>query len=211
MRSVKIALAVATALIVVAICAVLAHSPLAVAGSNSVQAPTYRNGSVVPNDSNCQTGGTIPTGTTALRISLGSNVNPKIGVKVFAGSRLITQGALGAGGALNADVTVPVRRVESTVHGALVCIMLGPSAEEVGIRGIPVRPPVNGVDRLSDVQLGIEYLSPSSTSWWSRVPSIAYHFGLGRAFSGTWIVFLVLALMLTVGALAWRLTLRELR
>jgi hypothetical protein len=34
--------------------------------------------------------------------------------------------------------------------------------------------------------------------------------GLGRAFSGTWITFLIFVVMLGVGALAVRLTLREL-
>ncbi len=208
MRSVKIALGVALALVVIAIGAVLAHKPLVVVGSNGV-APLYRNGSVAVDTTSCQAGGTLPAGTSALRISLGANTNPEIGVRVFAGSRLLTQGARGAGGGLNASATIPVRRVSSTVHDARVCITLGPSGEVMGIRGIASRPEVDGLFRLQDVRLGIEYLHPGSRSWWSYVSSIAYHFGLGRAAGGTWIGFFVIVLMLGVAALATRLALED--
>jgi hypothetical protein len=57
----------------------------------------------------------------------------------------------------------------------------------------------------------MEYLRPGRKSWWSLASSVAHHMGLGHAASGTWIVFLVLALMLTVVILASRLALRELR
>lgn len=211
MQSVKIALAGALALVALAICAVLSHSPLTVAGANSVRAPLYRNGSVTSNSSSCQRAGTVPEGTSAIRISLGANADPRITVKVFASSRLITQGERGAGGALNATATVPVGRVPHAVHDALVCMTLGPSEEVVGIRGIPGRLTADRVYNFQDVQLRMEYLKPGSGSWWSLIPSIAYHFGLGRAAGGTWIVFLVLALMLAVTALACRLTLKELR
>jgi hypothetical protein len=211
MRSVRIALTVALALVAVAIGAVLAHSPLTVAGANSVQAPLYRDGSVYANSSSCQPGGTVPAGTSAIRISLGANADPKIGVKVLAGSRLVTQGTRGAGGGINASATVPVTRVSNTVHDASLCLTLGPSPEHVGIRGIPTQPTANGRYNLQDVKLRAEYLRPGTKSWWSFIPSIAYHFGLGRAAGGTWIGFLVLALMLAVAVLASRLTLKELR
>ncbi|MFI5036900.1 MAG: hypothetical protein ACHP93_00280 [Solirubrobacterales bacterium] len=210
MRSVKIALAVALALMAAAIGAVLAHSPLTVAGANSVQAPLYRNGSVLGNSSSCQPAGTLPAGTSAIRISLGANADPEISVKVLADSRLVTQGTRSAGGGLNASATVPVMRISNTVHDALLCMTLGPSAEPVGIRGIPTQPAVSGAYTLHDVKLRLEYLRPGPKSWWSLASSISYHFGLGRAAGGRWIGFLVLALMLAVAVLATRLTLREL-
>jgi hypothetical protein len=210
MRSVKIALAVALALVAVAIGAVLAHSPLTVAGANSVEAPLYRNGSVLGNSSSCEPAGTLPAGTSAIRISLGANADPKISVKVFVGSRLVTQGTRTPGGGLNASATVPVRRISNTVHDARLCITLGSSAEPIGIRGIATRPAVNRVITLQDVKLRAEYLRPGPKSWWSLTSSIAYHFGLGRGAGGTWIGFLVLALMLAVAVIATRLTLKEL-
>jgi len=91
-----------------------------------------------------------------------------------------------------------------------VCVTLGASQEVMGIRGIAIRPEVDGLFRLQDVKLGMEYLRPGSRSWWSYVSSIAYHFGLGRAAGGTWIGFFVIALMLAVAGLATRLALKEL-
>jgi hypothetical protein len=212
MRSVKIALAMALALVAVAVGAVLFHHPLGAVGANAVEAPLYRNGGVFGNASSCEKGETVPRGTTAIRISLGANVDPRITVKVFAGSRLITQGERSPGGGLNASATVPVERVSETVHDARVCMSLGPSEEPIGIRGIPVQRPADGnVYELQGVELRMEYMQPGPSSWWSLITPIAYHFGLGRAASGTWIVFLVLALMLTVVALASSLALKELR
>jgi hypothetical protein len=211
MRSVKIALGVALALVVIAVGAVLSRSPLTVAGANAVQAPLYRDGSVEPNATRCQSAGTVPQGTSAIRISLGANVDPRITVKVFEGSRLATQGTRNAGGGLNASATVPVSRVSRPLTDAELCVTLGPDPEVVGIRGIPTQAAPNGVYSLKDVALRTEYLQPGQSSWWSRIPSIADRFGLGRAASGTWIGFLVLALMLAVVVITCRLTLRELR
>jgi hypothetical protein len=211
MRRVKIALAVAMALVLIAIVAVLSRSPLTVAGANSIEAPLYRNGGIPGSSSGCQEGGTVPRGTSAIRISLGANVNPRITVDVFASSRRVTHGQLAAGGGLNASATVPVKPLPSTIRDALVCLALGPSAETVGVRGIPTRPPVNGLNSLQDIRLRFEYLSPGPKSWWSLASSIAHRFGLGRAPSGTWIGYLVIAVMLAVAVLASRLALEELR
>jgi hypothetical protein len=210
MRSVKIALGGGLALLALAIVAVLSHSPLVAVGSNSVQAPLYRNGGVPGSSNSCQPAGTLPRGTSAVRISLGANVNPKIIVKVFSGARLITRGEQGAGGGLNASATVPVRPVTRAVPNAVVCFTLGPSAEVVGIRGIPARPSPSTLYELRDVKLRMEYLRRGPSSWWSRVSTIADHFGLGRVPGGTWVGFLVIAVMLAVAALASRLTLKEL-
>jgi hypothetical protein len=210
MRSVTIALAVALALLAIAIGVVLSHSPLVVAGANAVQAPLYRDGTVLSDASSCQPAGVVPEGTSAIRISMGANADPKISVKVFAASRLITQGERPAGGGLNASATVPVRRVKSTVRNARVCITVGPG-EPVGIRGISPHPVPSNIYRLQDVALRTEYLRPGPKSWWSLTSAVAHDFGLGRGFGGRWIVFLVLALMLAVVVLASRLTLRELR
>jgi hypothetical protein len=211
MRSVKIALGGGLALLAIALLAVLSHSPLTVAGANGIEAPHFRNGGVAGGSSSCQPGGTVPRGTSAIRISLGANVNPTVSVQVLSGSRVITHGERPAGGALSASATVPVTPVAHTVNDTRLCIKLGPSGEVVGIRAIG--PPQGAGERiypLQDVELGAEYLRPGSSSWWSRIPSIADRFGLGRAAGGTWIGFLAIAIMLGVAILAARLTLREL-
>jgi hypothetical protein len=210
MRSVKIALGGGLALLAIAILAVLSHSPLTVAGANGINAPHFRNGGVAGGSSSCQPGGTVPRGTSAIRISLGANVNPTVSVQVLSGSRVITHGERAAGGGLNASATVPVTPVTSTVSNTRLCIKLGPSAEVVGIRAVTPHEASEGIYNLQDIELGAEYLRPGSSTWWSRIPAIAKRFGLGRAAGGTWIGFLVIAIMLGVAALASRLTLREL-
>jgi hypothetical protein len=59
-------------------------------------------------------------------------------------------------------------------------------------------------------RMNVEYLSAGPGSWRSRVLTVARHMGLGRVFSGTWIVLLIAAMVAAVGVLAIRLTLREL-
>jgi hypothetical protein len=141
---------------------------------------------------------------------MGANGDPRIVVKVYEGSRLVAQGAREAGGGLNASATVPVSPLARAVPNARVCVTIG-AGEPIGIRAVAAQPTVEGPLTLRDVSLGMEYLRPAARSWWSRVSSIAYDFGLGRGFGGTWIVFFVLALMLAVVVLASRLTLKELR
>jgi hypothetical protein len=211
MRSVKIALGVALALVLVAVGVVLSRSPLTVAGANAVQAPLFSNGTVAPSATRCQAAGTVPRGTRAIRISLGANIDPRITVRVTKGSRLITQGARGPEGGLNASATVPVASVSSTTAGAELCVTLAADAEAIGVRGLPEHVERSGVYGLGDIELRTEYLRPAQQSWWSRISSIAARFGLGRAAGGTWIGIFVLALMLGVAALAARLTLWELR
>src|SRR6202043_813748 len=53
----------------------------------------------------------------------------------------------------------------------------------------------------------VEYLRPGHSSWWSLASSVARRMGLGHAAAGTWIVFLLIALMITVVTLASRLIL----
>ena len=48
------------------------------------------------------------------------------------------------------------------------------------------------------VNFRVEYLRAGHGSWWSRASSVARHMGLGHAASGTWIVFLLIALMITI-------------
>lgn len=212
MQSVRIALAVAMALVILAIVAVLSHSPLTVVGANAVEAPNLPNAYVSGGTTSCQSGGTIPSGTSAIRISLGASLGPRIAVEVFAGSHLVSGGMRPAGGGENVSSTVPVRPISSAVRNARICIRLGPSEEAIGIRGIVERttgePPSS---RTESVNLRMEYLRPSSQSWWSRASSIIYRFGLGRAPSGMWVGFLVIALMLAATVVVLHRTLADLQ
>jgi hypothetical protein len=121
-------------------------------------------------------------------------------------------------------VTVPVRAVRSTTSGARLCLAIGPNSEPILLLGDNAQPaeaavnlPTNkpapqsaSLEERLPGRMHVEYLGSGEGSWWSRIASMAQHVGLGRAYSGTWIAALIGVLMIAVGALALRLTLREL-
>jgi hypothetical protein len=200
---VRIALAVGLALVAIAIGVVLTRSPVTVAGNNSVAAE-HGAGYAYGGTSNCQLAGTVPRGTSAIRFSFSNNVGPTVTVKVLSGGRVITEGTRHAGWGVDETVTVPVKRISRAIPNARVCVALGQTAEAVEINGSVV-PGGNAV------RFRIEYLRPGDSSWWSLASTVARRMGWGHAPSGTWIVFLLIALMITVATLVSRLLLRELR
>jgi hypothetical protein len=209
MRRVKVALVVALALTAVAIGVTLSHAPLRVVGTNAVpvEAPVaFTRGDT----SKCQVG-TVPQGTSGIRVSIASGAGPRLRLKVLSGSRVIAQGERAAGWGLEDSALVPVSAVPHTIRDALICIAVGAAAEPEPVLGVPTRRGSSNALGFNDVKLRLEYLRPAHRSWWSQVSSIAYHMGLGHAASGTWLVFLVLALMIGVAVLAARLVLEELR
>lgn len=209
MRSVRVALAVGLVLTATAVGVALSRSQFTVAGSNGVpyELPYTR---VAGGSSGCQESGTIPQGTTAIRLPLGANQGPKVTLKVLAGSVVITHGVRQAGWGFAKTVTIPVKRVSRTVPHTRVCIVLGPDLEPVNIYATFGRAAIIAGAESEAPMYRVEYLRPGHRSWWSLVSSVAHRMGLGRAASGTWIVFLVVALMITVATLASRLILREL-
>jgi hypothetical protein len=207
LRSTQFALAAGLALLALAIGLVLSGSHPVVASTNSV--PVEKTlGYAGAGSSGCQTGGTLPAGTTAVRLSLGANIGPSVALHVFSGSQLVASGTRAAGWGIAESVTVPVRRVPRTVSGVRLCIRLGPETEPVSVLGGVTREPVSPSKTRVVRRSRIEYLRPSRLSWWALLPWVAERMGLGHAASGTWVVFLELALMLAVAALASYLVLR---
>jgi hypothetical protein len=207
---VLIALVVGLALIAIAIGVVLSRAPLAVIGSNEIpltHGVAYAKGG----SRGCQQGGTVPAGTTAIRVSAGVNTGPSVTVKVLSGGQVVTHGKRPAGWGITESVTVPVKRVERAIPNATVCVAFGPSVEEIEINGSVVRTTSASGKPAQAVRLRFEYMSPAHRSWWSIVSPVARRMGFGHAPSGTWIVFLLLALAIAIVALASRLVLRELR
>src|SRR6202035_4134591 len=97
MRSVMVVLAVGLALLAIAVVALLSRAPLTVAGTNSIPAKVdveLEKGDV----GSCQPAGTIPQGTSAIRIAIEARaVGPMVTLKVFSGSRVLTEGREVAG------------------------------------------------------------------------------------------------------------------
>jgi hypothetical protein len=209
MRTIPLILIVGLGLIVAAIVATLLGSPITVAGTNSVSARV--TGELEKGDiSSCQPAGTIPRGTSAIRIAIEPiEVGPKVGVKVLSGSRVLAEGQTPAGWGSASTVTVPVKPFTRPIHGARICTMIGATVQRFRISG-ELRHSHTSEVKLQALILQMEYLRPGTKSWFSLASSVAYHMGLGRAASGTWIVFLAILLMLAVVVLASRLTLEEL-
>jgi hypothetical protein len=211
-RSVVIALTIGLTLIGVAVIVVPMHAPLAVAGSNSIHGENYLELEERGALSSCQPAGTLPQGTSAIRIGVeGLYFSPATTLKVLSGSRVLREGHHGAGGPSAPNVTVPVERLAHTVDGARICTTVGPAVGPIRYYGTPRHSSTPSANPLQEATLRVEYLRPGVKSWWSFASSIAHHMGLGRAPGGTWIAFLAMALMLAVIVGAARLTLEELR
>ena len=178
--------------------AVLSGSLPTVVGTNSVPVQGHlgfiAGGATVREES-----ATLPEGTSAIRLSLGANVGPRVAVTALAGTQVIARGERAAGWGFAESVTVPVKSVPRTTSNTRICITLGPDSEEVRANGAVV----GGAGRFR-----VEYLRTGHRSWWSRASSVGTAWP-GHAATGTWVVFLVAALMTMVAVLATRLLLRE--
>ncbi len=209
MRSVKVALIGAIVLLAIAIGVVLSRAPLIVASTNFVPAEApiaYTRG----NATSCQTT-TLPRDTAAIRVALSGDAGPRLRITVLSGSRVVAQGERPAGWGILANVIVPIRALSQTVLIARICIAAGPTVDPIAVLGVPLSEHPPRELGLKDVRLSLEYLRRGPKSWLSLVPSIFEHMGFGHAASGRLLPFLVLAMMIAVGAIAVRLTVEELR
>lgn len=203
--SVRLTLAAGLTLMCVALGVVLARAPLTVAGTNNVPA-NFAVTFIEGGRTSCQPGGTVPQGTTAIRVSLSVNIGPRVAVKVLAGSTLVTEGAREAGWGVDETVTVPVRRVPRTVRATRVCTTIGPAVEAIQVNGVRVRTQTGQA-----IVLRMEYLRPGPSSWLSLASSVADHFGVAHAPSGSWVAYVVIAVMIALFAFTSRVALRGLR
>jgi hypothetical protein len=211
MRTVKVALGAGLALVAVAIALVLSGSPPRVASTNSVPF-ARRIAFSLGGASVCQASETLPAGTSAIRLSLGADLGPKVTVKVLAGERTATHGVRGAGWAGGA-VTVRVKPTQRQLDDATVCFSFTGANEVVSVWGMRTHRKLAAISSHGALagRVRIEYLQPGRSSWWSSALSVARRIGLGRAWPGTWVVLLVMLLMLATGAIVLWLSLRELR
>jgi hypothetical protein len=199
-RSVRIALAVSLAVIALLLALTLSGSPTKVVGTDSIPA-LAAVGYIHGGAEGCQPAGTVPGGTTAVRLALGANVGPRLSVRVLSGGHVVAHGQRPAGWGVLETVTVPISRVPRTVPNAEICVALGGTTEPIEVRGANLRAQAPGTPKRL---FRAEYLQAASSSWWSRLSSIATRMGWGHAASGTWIVFLELALVLAVIAITVR-------
>jgi hypothetical protein len=231
MRKATITLAIGIVLIAAASAVALTRSPPQVArvGVPTGDVKATALGKILGDLSLCQSGETLPAGVSGIRVGMWAFYGAKVHVRVYSGSRVLTEGSRGPNWT-GTSVTVPVKPVARTSSGVTVCVGVGPNNQPLLLLGAP---PPEGANagagaaatlgansptpaaagsshRSVGGKIGLEYLRAGSGSWWSRVSSVAANMGLGRSYTGTWIAFLVAALMVAVGVLAVRLSLRVL-
>jgi Predicted membrane protein (DUF2142) len=203
---VRLALAAGLAVTAAALAFVLTRPPLtAVAGSNGVpaeQAVAFTNGGEA---TTCQSAGTVPAGTEAVRVSLSANVGPRVSLKISRGASVVASGVRAPGWGADETVTVPVARVAKAVAFAEVCTTVGKSVEPIQINGTRVTTPAG----LHALWLRMEYLRPGPRPWLSLAASIAGRMGIARAPGGARVAWPAVAAMLAVAFIAARLVLRE--
>jgi hypothetical protein len=206
----KLALAVGAVLGVAAICITLLGGPIAVARVN-VTEETFV-GEARRTTHVCQSREVLPRETSAIRLRSYAFLGPRVTVEVLAQGRAIAHGQRGSGWT-GGVVTVPVNRLPTSRSGVELCFTIfGNPYESVELAGEPTTGALAARTQAGPLsgRVRVEYLRPSPKSWWSLAPEVARRMGLGHAASGTWCVFLVLALMAGLIALCSRLMLREL-
>jgi hypothetical protein len=169
----------------------------------------------------CQPGETLPADVTALRLSLWAFVGYDVHVRLYRGTQLLTEGHRGADWTSD-SVTVPVKPLSYPSSEVTLCVAIGPDSEPGIVLGAQTHGQQSAVFLTGETptpadettesvggKVDVEYLTSGRVSWWSGLYSVAQHMGLGRAFSGTWITWLIAALIAVTGFLALRLTLRE--
>jgi hypothetical protein len=213
MRRVQIAVAVASALIVVALGITLASAPISVAGMNSAARRLEPFLVIGKRIRACQQGEVLPRGTTAVRMHVLAEIGPRVKVQLLQGAQTIAHGETAPWWGGNA-VTVPVNALTTTRSGVTLCFELQlVSDEQIDLSGEVTKGARSahvGSKALRG-RLAVEYLHRSSSSFLSLAPQIARRIGLGRGGAGTWIMLPIAAAMAAVMALSLRLLLRDLR
>jgi hypothetical protein len=182
----------------VALAVTLSHSPVVVAGSNSIRA-NQEIGSTRGGTRFCQGDETLPKGATAIRLWTIANDGPRMAVEALARGRIVARGEHEEGWGIDNTVTIPIGPAPRTAAVVVLCFTIGAAVEPVFLFGSQSRGPAHAKAGVAKVR--IEYLRASRESWWSWGRSVARRMGLGRDPSGAWVVLLALALMALAVAL----------
>lgn len=206
---IKIVLAGGLALTAIGIFVALLHSPTTVATTNGV-ARTVNLGLVEERERICQAGETLPADISAIQLPLVAVTGPQIDVEVLAGNRVITRGSRGTAW-YGTAVTVPLIPLRRAHAHVTVCLEPRFITGLLFIHGSYTSPTLAArSEHVLPGRLSISYLRPAHASWLRQAGAVIRHMGLGRAASGTWIVFPIALLMVGAIALGCRLILREL-
>lgn len=216
-RSVRVTLGAGLLLIAAVGALTLTRAPPRVLRA-SVSGPKAYLGGFVGDGTICQAHETLPAGASAIRVWLGVEYGSRIRVRAFRGAQVLSEGSRGPDWT-SRSVTVPVTPLPHAAADVRLCLDLGPSSEPIFALGVERAAkdvavadfaPAHAAQPLRG-RVGVEYLASGHGSWWTRIPSVARHMGIGHALTGTWVALLIAALVAAAALLAVRLTLRESR
>jgi hypothetical protein len=200
-------------LLLLALSLVLLRSPLVVARRSADVSSSVTLGFATRGATYCQSHERLPKGTEAVRLWIGSALaGPRVALAALVAGRKVLSGAREAGwGGLT--VTVPVRPLARSLPDVTVCASFGLHYGHVALAGerTPRASAMRNGGRVLAGRLLIEYLRPARSAWASMTVPIARRMGLGRAWSGTWVVLLALGLLIAMISLIVSLLQRELR
>jgi hypothetical protein len=212
MRAVKVALVGSLAVVAVSLVLVLLGSPMSVAGTNRIAGDSPLPIATTEHSASyCQADEVVPQGTSAVRVWLDAAAGPRVALLVSAGGHTVLRGTRGSNWT-GGSVTVPVREVGRRIAQATVCVSFKLGDETVIAEGemTPAASAAQSSTGALHGRIWIEYLRPGAHSWASLIPTVVDHMALGRATSGSWIVFVALAMLLTCVLLGSDLLRREL-
>jgi hypothetical protein len=210
MRRARVALLLSVALLVIVGALTLAHAPPRLLGRGA--RPEESLGLTTTSATVCQTGETLPGGTSAIRIGLEASFGPKVFVHAYSGSQLLTSGSRGANWT-GSSVTVPVKSLQHDSSGVKLCLDVPANSGRLQLWGAQApagKAAVGGSGEALPGRISVEYLGSGRGSWWSRAQSVARHIGLGHPIAGTWVALLLAMLTGLVCALVIGLAWREL-
>ncbi len=211
---VRVALAVALALVAGALVLDMSRSAPRLAGTDH----TFPVGFVATLHANqqlCQPAMVLPSDAQRVQVLVGTYGPPVPELTarfIGAGERLRASGRLPAG-ARQGDVDIPISYPHGSAAPGTLCIDVkggkktvlggniftaGPASEQVG--GVP-----------QPGRITVVYLRPGSESWWELLPVLSQRFGLGKAtFFGDWTLAAAALLLFGVWVATVRLLKREL-
>ena len=190
---------------------VLARKPLVVSGVNLPVTHHTLIAAIHPAGA-CQAGEALPSGTSAIRLGLMSDVGSRVSVKVLSGTRVLSEG-VGAPGWEGASVAVPLHPLPATFAPVTVCFQLTDLNGPIRMLGIPTghTTAAQADGHALPGRMHIEYLRAGQQSWWSSATAVSWRLGLGRAAGGTWNSLALIALAAALVVLSSWLMIRELR
>ena len=197
----------------VALAAVIGESPATViaqndaAGTETELGATSRGGADL-----CQQNEQLPRGTVAVRVSLYALPGPRMEIRALSGTQTVTFGERASGWS-GASVTIPIAEVRHTISPVTICLTSNEHGEAMpvlGARSPPSTAAYYGHGHRLAGRMRLVYLGHGHATWATLALSVARHLGRGRAWSGIWIAFLLIVLMLLALVLVSRLLLSEL-